>query len=88
MESDDGYEPQADEIVTVGYVNIALSRIVVAELEAAGIRADAVEQRGGYGGPIKTRILCFAQDQDAAVAIIDRIFAESAEPISGEPDPN
>jgi hypothetical protein len=74
MEADDGYEPSPDEIVTVGYVNIAVSQIVVTKLREAGIRAEASEQRAGYGAAVKTRIMCFADQRDAAAAIIDEMF--------------
>ena len=75
MAADDGYEPSADEVVTVGYVNVAVSPLVVTELQSAGIRAEAVEQRGAYGGPVvKARILCFAPQRDEAAAIIDRVL--------------
>ena len=42
MEADDGYKPDPDEIVTVGYVSLAVSNIVLTELKAAGIRAEVV----------------------------------------------
>jgi|KBSSwiStaDraftv2_1062776.scaffolds.fasta_scaffold2135282_2 hypothetical protein len=72
MEADDGYKPDPDEIVTVGYVSLAVSNIVLTELKAAGIRAEVVEQRLGYHGPAQARILCFAGDREAAATIIDR----------------
>ena len=78
MESDDGYEEDPDEIVTVGTVNAALAQIVVSELEAAGIHAQAVEQRAAYAGVVNTRILCFARDRDAAMEIIDRTLTDSS----------
>jgi len=72
MEADDGYKPDPDEIVTVGYVSLTVSNIVLTELKAAGIRAEVVEQRLGYHGPAQARILCFAGDREAATTIIDR----------------
>jgi hypothetical protein len=72
MQADDGYEPDPDEIVTVGYVSLTLSNIVVTELKDAGIRAEVVEQRLGYHGPAQARIMCFARDREAAATIIDR----------------
>ena len=79
MEADDGYEPSPDEVVTVGYVNTALSQIVVTKLRDAGIRAEVAEQRAGYGAPVKTRILCFADQRDAAAAILDEMFDDQSE---------
>ncbi len=80
METDDGHDTPSDDVVQVANVHIAMSMIVVSELEAVGIRAEAVEQRAGYGGPVRTRILCFARDRDAATEIIDRIFADPESP--------
>ncbi len=84
MESDDGYEPAPDAVVTVGYVHAAVSEIVVAELAAAGIHADAIVQRAGYGGPVNARIQCFARDAAAATVVIDGVFADAAD----DPDPH
>jgi hypothetical protein len=78
MESDDGYEEDPNEIVTVGMVNAGLALIVVSELEAAGIHAQSVEQRAAYAGVMTARILCFARDRVAAIEIIDRILADGS----------
>ena len=86
MEADDGYEPAPDAVVTVGYVHAALSEIVIGELAAAGIHADAIVQRAGYGAPVNARIQCFARDAEAATVVIDRVFAETADDADdGEP---
>jgi len=77
MEADDGYEPDPEEIVTVGHVNLALSGMVVNELRAAGIRAEVVEQRVGYHGPAQARIMCFAKDHEAAATLIDELLADA-----------
>jgi hypothetical protein len=79
MEADDGYEPSPDEIVTCGYVHTSLSRLVIAKLQDAGIRAEATEQRAGYGAPVKSRIVCFADQRDEAVAIIDEFFGQAGD---------
>ncbi len=74
LEADDGYEPDPEEIVTAGHVNLALSGMVATELKAAGIRAEVVEQRVGYHGPVQARIMCFAKDYEAAATIIDQLL--------------
>jgi hypothetical protein len=76
MEADDGYEEDPDAVVTIGDVHPSVAQIVVTALEAAGIRAEAVDQRAGYRGAGRARILCFARDRDAAAAIIDEMFAD------------
>ena len=60
-----------------GRGSAALAQILVSELEAAGIRAQAVEQRAAYAGVLNARILVFARDRDAAIEIIDRVLADS-----------
>jgi hypothetical protein len=76
MEADDGYEEDPDSVVTIGDVHPALAPLVVSALGEAGIRAESVQQRAAYRGPMRARVLCFARDRDAAAAIIDEMFAD------------
>jgi hypothetical protein len=76
MEADDGYEEDPDAVVTIGDVHPTVAPLVVSALAAAGIRAESVEQRSPYRGPVRARVLCFARDRGAAAAIIDEMFAD------------
>lgn len=76
MEADDGYEEDPDAVITIGDVHPTVAPLVVSALAAAGIRAQSVQQRAAYRGPMRARVLCFARDRDAAAAIIDEMFAD------------
>ena len=74
MEADDGHEPNPDEVVTVAHVNIALVGMIVDELNAAGIRAEVVEQHVGFHGTVQAGIMCFEKDREAAASVVDRVI--------------
>ena len=76
LERDDGYEPDPDEVVTAGHVQLTLRPVGMHELELAGLHAHAVEERAPHFGVARARILCFAPDRDAVAAVVERVMTD------------